>query len=66
MAQAAQLPLPPANEKTASGAGEVSYNVNVVIERKLAGKPHWRPPFWPRTFGARSIYFSQNSNFSAA
>src|SRR5206468_11841567 len=40
MAQAAQLPLPPANEKTASGAGEVSYNVNAVVERKLAGKPH--------------------------
>ena len=40
MAQAAQIPLPPANEKVASGAGEVSYNVKTLIERKQSGKPH--------------------------
>ena len=40
MAQAAQLPLPPADEKVASGAGEVSYNVQVTVERKRSGKPH--------------------------
>src|SRR5215472_17358458 len=38
MAQAAQLP--PADEKVSSGAGEVSYNVTTIIERKRAGKPH--------------------------
>ncbi|MBI3682598.1 MAG: PIG-L family deacetylase [Acidobacteria bacterium] len=40
IAQAAQTPLPPASEKVASGAGEVSYNVNVIVERKRSGKPH--------------------------
>jgi len=40
LAQAAQTPLPPANEKTASGAGEVSYNVQIAVERKRPGKPH--------------------------
>src|SRR5436305_6090601 len=40
MAQPAQTPLPPADEKVASGAGEVSYNVTAVIERKRTGKPH--------------------------
>jgi LmbE family N-acetylglucosaminyl deacetylase len=40
LAQAAQTPLPRANEKVASGAGEVSYNVTVITERKRDGKPH--------------------------
>src|SRR5919206_1583961 len=40
LAQAAQTPLPPADEKVASGAGEVSYNVSVTVERKRSGKPH--------------------------
>ena len=40
MAQAAQTPLPPTDEKALSGAGEVSYNVHVTIERKRPGKPH--------------------------
>jgi LmbE family N-acetylglucosaminyl deacetylase len=40
MAQAAQIPLPPANEKVASGAGEVSYTVKTIIERQQTGKPH--------------------------
>src|SRR5688572_30148559 len=40
MAQAAQTPLPRAGEKTAADVGETSYNVNVVLERKRAGKPH--------------------------
>src|ERR1041384_4553970 len=40
LAQAAQTPLPPASEKVASGAGEVSYQVEVVVERKRPGKPH--------------------------
>ena len=40
MAQSAQIPLPPANEKVSSDAGEVSYNVSVTIERKRPGKPH--------------------------
>src|SRR5579883_1295766 len=40
MAQSAQIPLPPADEKALSGAGEVSYNVHVTIERKRPGKPH--------------------------
>ena len=40
MAQAAQTPLPPPDEKGLSGAGEVSYNVHVSIERKRPGKPH--------------------------
>src|SRR5512133_2506512 len=40
MAQAAQIPLPPGDEKVASGAGEVSYNVTAHIERKRTGKPH--------------------------
>ena len=38
MAQTAQMPLPPADEKLISGAGEVSYNVTAIIERKRAGK----------------------------
>ena len=40
MAQSSQMPLPPADEKVSSGAGEVSYNVTATIERKQAGKPH--------------------------
>jgi LmbE family N-acetylglucosaminyl deacetylase len=40
MAQAAQIPLPPANDKVASGAGETTYDVKPVVERKRAGKPH--------------------------
>src|SRR6266540_188621 len=40
MAQAAQVALPPANEKVASGAGEVSYTVKTIVERKRPGKPH--------------------------
>src|SRR5262245_44297593 len=40
MAQSAQTPLPPADEKVASGAGEVSYKVEVTVERKRTGKPH--------------------------
>ena len=40
MAQAAQTPLPRAGEKTAADVGETSYNVNVILERKRAGKPH--------------------------
>src|SRR5262245_18792475 len=40
MAQAAQTPLPRASEKTAADVGETSYNVNVILERKRAGKPH--------------------------
>jgi LmbE family N-acetylglucosaminyl deacetylase len=40
MAQAAQIPLPPASEKVASGTGEVSYNVKTIVERKRTGKPH--------------------------
>src|SRR5688572_12173748 len=40
LAQAAQVTLPPANEKVASGAGEVSYTVTPIIERKRTGKPH--------------------------
>lgn len=40
MAQSPQTPLPPADEKASSGAGEVSYNVSVSIERKRPGKPH--------------------------
>src|ERR1051326_3063237 len=39
-AQSAQTPLPPADEKVSSGAGEVSYNVTATIERKRPGKPH--------------------------
>src|SRR5436305_9366875 len=40
MAQAPQMPLPPADEKVSSGAAEVSYNVTATIERKRPGKPH--------------------------
>src|SRR5215471_769545 len=40
MAQAPQTPLPPADEKVSSGAGEVSYNVSITVERKRTGKPH--------------------------
>src|SRR5262252_5126914 len=40
MAQSAQTPLPPADEKNSSGAGEVSYNVHVTVERRQTGKPH--------------------------
>jgi LmbE family N-acetylglucosaminyl deacetylase len=40
MAQSAQTPLPPADEKVASGTGEVSYKVEVTVERKRPGKPH--------------------------
>src|SRR6266571_6068769 len=40
MAQAAQTQLPPAVEKVASGAGEVSYQVQITVERKNPGKPH--------------------------
>src|SRR5262252_6072918 len=40
LTQAAQIVLPPADEKVASGAGEVSYNVTATIERKRPGKPH--------------------------
>src|SRR5262249_2126795 len=40
LAQSAQAQLPPANEKVASGAGEVSYKVDVIVERKRSGKPH--------------------------
>jgi LmbE family N-acetylglucosaminyl deacetylase len=43
MAQAAQgqqIPLPPGDEFVASGAGAVSYKVDVKIERKQSGKPH--------------------------
>ncbi len=40
MAQSAQIPLPPADEKVSSGAGEVSYKVEVTVERKRPGKPH--------------------------
>ena len=40
LAQTGQLVLPPANEKVASGAGEVSYNVKATVERKQTGKPH--------------------------
>src|SRR6266545_2246904 len=40
MAQAEQIPLPPASEKVASGTGEVSYNVKTMVERKRTGKPH--------------------------
>lgn len=40
MAQSAQTPLPTADDKISSGAGEVSYNVSVTIERKQPGKPH--------------------------
>lgn len=40
MAQSAQLPLPPPDEKSSSGAGEVSYNVTATIERKRTGQPH--------------------------
>src|SRR6266498_2533856 len=40
MAQSAQIPLPPADEKATSGAGEVSYNVAVTVEHKRPGKPH--------------------------
>ncbi|MDX1981719.1 MAG: PIG-L family deacetylase [Bryobacteraceae bacterium] len=39
-AQTGQIPLPPANEKVASGTGAVSYKVDVTIERKQSGKPH--------------------------
>src|SRR6266702_3258219 len=40
MAQSSQMPLPPADEKVSSGAGEVSYNVTATIERKRPGRPH--------------------------
>ena len=40
MAQSAQIPLPPADEKISSGAGEVSYKVEVKLEEKRPGKPH--------------------------
>jgi LmbE family N-acetylglucosaminyl deacetylase len=40
MAQSAQIPLPPADEKVSSGAGEVSYNVSITIEKRRPGKPH--------------------------
>src|SRR5213594_418187 len=40
LAQAGQFPLPPANEKVASGTGEVSYTVKTIVERKRTGKPH--------------------------
>ena len=40
MAQTSQTPLPPADEKSSSGAGEVSYNVSITVERKRTGKPH--------------------------
>jgi LmbE family N-acetylglucosaminyl deacetylase len=39
-AQTGQVPLPPANEKVASGTGATSYKVDVTIERKQPGKPH--------------------------
>jgi LmbE family N-acetylglucosaminyl deacetylase len=39
-AQTGQVPLPPANEKVASGTGATSYKVDVTIERKQSGKPH--------------------------
>lgn len=39
MAQSMQTPLPPADEKVSSGVGEVSYNVNLTIERRRPGKP---------------------------
>src|SRR5689334_13839426 len=39
-AQAAQGPLPPASEKVFSGAGEVSYDVRITVERKRSGKPN--------------------------
>src|SRR5215470_13990995 len=40
MAQSAQTPLPPADEKVSSGAGEVSYKVDVKLEKARPGKPH--------------------------
>ena len=40
LAQTAQIVLPPADEKVASGVGEVSYNVKTTVERKRTGKPH--------------------------
>src|SRR6476469_7394527 len=40
MAQTAQTPLPPADEKLISRAGEGADNVTTIIERKRAGKPH--------------------------
>jgi LmbE family N-acetylglucosaminyl deacetylase len=40
VAQTTQTPLPPADERVSSGAGEVSYNVNIIVERKRTGKPH--------------------------
>jgi LmbE family N-acetylglucosaminyl deacetylase len=40
IAQAAQVALPPANDKVASGAGETTYDVKPVVERKRTGKPH--------------------------
>jgi len=38
-AQGAQTRLPPADERANSSAGEVSYQVQVTIEGKRAGKP---------------------------
>src|SRR5215467_16146471 len=40
LAQSVQIPLPPADEKVSSGAGEVSYNVSITIEKRRPGKPH--------------------------
>ena len=39
-AQGAQTRLPPADERANSSAGEVSYQVQVTIEGKRAGKPN--------------------------
>ena len=40
LAQSSQMPLPPVSEKVFSGAGEVSYQVAIKVERKQSGKPH--------------------------